>query len=213
MVGFSNWISRGGAALATAVVLVASALGATAYAATAPSGGAAPGGLTSSPASPPAAALPPATSSRQVFPIRGKHEYWDGMDAGRGHQGVDIGSPCGTPLVAAGAGRVRFVKYHPRAGNYAVIDLAGSTIDLAYMHMREPASVLPGQTLSAGQQIGAVGDTGNASGCHLHFEVWEGAYYGGGAPIDPMPLPDPVGSQARRPAHFVIAGRLGFAAA
>jgi len=110
------------------------------------------------------------------------------MGAGRGHQGVDIGSACGTPLVAAGSGRVRFVKYHPRAGNYAVIDLAGSTIDLAYMHMREPASVLVGQTLSAGQQIGFVGDTGNASGCHLHFEVWEGAYYGGGAPIDPMPF-------------------------
>jgi murein DD-endopeptidase MepM/ murein hydrolase activator NlpD len=189
LVGFSNWISRGGAALVTAVALVVTALGATAFAATPPSGGAAPGGVSTSPASPPAAAaLPPATSSRQVFPVRGKHEYWDGMDAGRGHQGVDIGSPCGTPLVAAVAGRVRFVKYHPRAGNYVVIDLAASTIDLAYMHLREPASVLSGQTLSAGQQIGAVGDTGNASGCHLHFEVWEGAYYGGGAPIDPMPF-------------------------
>jgi murein DD-endopeptidase MepM/ murein hydrolase activator NlpD len=173
--------------LATAVVLVVSAMGANAFAA--PPGGAAPGGVSTSPASPPATtALPPATSSRQVFPIRGKHEYWDGMDAGRGHQGVDLGSPCGTPLVATGAGRVRFVKYHPRAGNYVVIDLAASTIDLAYMHLREPASVVPGQTLGAGQPIGAVGDTGNASGCHLHFEVWEGAYYGGGAPIDPMPF-------------------------
>ena len=56
------------------------------------------------------------------------------------------------------------------------------------MHMREPASVVVGQMLSAGQPIGSVGDTGNASGCHLHFEVWEGAYYGGGAPIDPMPF-------------------------
>ena len=186
MVGVSNWISRGGAALATAVVLVVSAMGANAFAA--PPGGAAPGGVSTSPAPPPAAALPPATSSRQVYPVRGKHEYWDGMDAGRGHQGVDIGSPCGTPLVAAVAGRVRFVKYHPRAGNYVVIDLAASTIDLAYMHLREPASVVPGQTLVAGQPVGAVGDTGNAAGCHLHFEVWEGAYYGGGAPIDPMPF-------------------------
>jgi len=187
LVGPSKWILRGSAVSATAVVLLASALGATAFAAT-PGGGAAPGGVSSSPAAPPAATLPPVASSRQVYPIRGKHEYWDGMGAGRGHDGVDIGSPCGTPLVAAQAGHVRFVKYHPRAGNYAVIDVAGSTIDLAYMHMREPASVAVGQALSAGQPIGAVGDTGNASGCHLHFEVWEGAYYGGGAPIDPMPF-------------------------
>lgn len=172
--------------LATAVALVALPAAASAFAAT-PTGGAAPGGVSSSPAAPPAAALPPA-SSRQVFPVRGPHKYWDGFGAGRGHEGVDIGSPCGTPLVAAQDGRVRFVKYHPRAGNYAVIDVAGSIIDLAYMHMSEPASVPVGQGVSAGQQIGSVGDTGNASGCHLHFEVWEGAYYGGGAPIDPMPF-------------------------
>ena len=198
MVGFSKWISRGGVVLATAVALVVSALGTSAFAATPQAGGAAPGGVSSSPAPPPVAAVP-ATSSRQVYPIRGKHEYWDGMGAGRGHDGVDIGSPCGTPLVAAQDGRVRFVKYHPRAGNYAVIDLAESTIDLAYMHMREPASVLVGQALSAGQQIGSVGDTGNASGCHLHFEVWEGAYYGGGAPIDPMPFLTQW--DRKRPAH------------
>lgn len=132
--------------------------------------------------------MPPGSVAKPVFPVRGPHQYWDGFGAGRGHEGVDIGSRCGTPLVAVSSGRVRFVKTHPRAGNYVVIDLAESTIDLAYMHLREPASVRVGQTVLTGQQIGSVGDTGNASGCHLHFEVWEGAYYGGGAPIDPMPL-------------------------
>ncbi len=144
------------------------------------------GGLGAAPATPPTAT--PTTTARQVFPIRGPHEYWDGWGAGRGHQGVDVGSPCGTPLVAVGAGRVRFVKYHARAGNYLVIDLKESILDLAYMHLREPASVRPGQSLAAGQPVGLVGDTGNASGCHLHFELWEGAYYGGGSPIDPMPF-------------------------
>ncbi|HEU4735614.1 MAG TPA: M23 family metallopeptidase [Solirubrobacterales bacterium] len=146
------------------------------------------GGLSAGPAPAPVVPVTPGTQSRAVYPIRGAHEYWDGMGAGRGHDGVDIGSPCGTPLVAVQAGRVSFAKYHARAGNYVVIDLKASTIDIAYMHLREPASVLVGQSVAAGTPLGFVGDTGNASGCHLHFEVWEGAYYGGGAPIDPMPF-------------------------
>ncbi|MGD9734254.1 MAG: M23 family metallopeptidase [Solirubrobacterales bacterium] len=159
------------------------------------------GGLSASPSpSTPEAAVPGATS-RQVFPIRGAHEYWDGIGAGRGHDGVDIGSPCGTPLVAAQAGRVRYVKYHPRAGNYAVIDVKGSVIDLVYMHMSEAASVSAGQSVSAGRPVGYVGDTGNASGCHLHFEVWEGPYYGGGSPIDPMPFLSSWDRDRKRAAH------------
>ncbi|HEX7278875.1 MAG TPA: M23 family metallopeptidase [Solirubrobacterales bacterium] len=143
---------------------------------------------------------PPAASGLdQAYPIRGKHEYWDEMGAGRNHQGVDIGSPCGTPLVAAQPGRVRFVKYHSRAGNYAVIDVKNSVNDLVYMHMREAASVRPGQSVGAGQAIGFVGDTGNASGCHLHFEIWEGAYYGGGSPIDPMPYLEAWDRHRKRP--------------
>jgi murein DD-endopeptidase MepM/ murein hydrolase activator NlpD len=130
---------------------------------------------------------PPSSSLRQAYPVRGPHEYWDGFGAGRGHEGVDVGARCGTPLVASQAGRVRFVKYHARAGNYLVIDARNSVFDLAYMHLAEPASVKVGQNVAAGQLVGLVGDTGNASGCHLHFELWEGAYYGGGAPIDPMP--------------------------
>ncbi len=146
------------------------------------------GGVSAAPAPPPVTPPAAGTASSQVYPVRGPHQYWDGFGAGRNHQGADVGAPCGTPLVAIGAGRVRFVKYHARAGNYLVIDLTGSTFDLAYMHLREPAVVAPGQLVAPGQPVGAVGDTGNASGCHLHFELWEGANYGGGAPIDPMPF-------------------------
>jgi murein DD-endopeptidase MepM/ murein hydrolase activator NlpD len=145
------------------------------------------GGLSSSPA-PEATAAPPSAATAQVFPIRGAHKLWEGFGAGRGHQGADVGAACGTPLVAVGAGRVRMSKYHSRAGNYAVIDLKGSELDLVYAHMVEPALVPAGGAVVAGQAIGYVGDTGNASGCHLHFELWEGAYYGGGAPIDPVPF-------------------------
>ena len=145
------------------------------------------GGLSAAPAPPPAQSAAPGTALRQIFPIRGPHQYWDGFGAGRGHDGADLGARCGTPLVAAQAGRVRFSKYHSRAGNYVVIDVKESIFDIAYMHLTEPAIVIPGQSVAAGQVVGTVGDTGNASGCHLHFELWEGAYYGGGAPIDPMP--------------------------
>jgi murein DD-endopeptidase MepM/ murein hydrolase activator NlpD len=145
------------------------------------------GGLSAAPAPPPV--QPPASGAapRPVYPVRGAHQYWDGFGAGRGHEGVDVGARCGTPLVAAQAGRVRFSKYHARAGNYLVIDVKESIFDIAYMHLTEPAIVAPGQSVAVGQPVGTVGDTGNASGCHLHFELWEGAYYGGGAPIDPMP--------------------------
>lgn len=145
------------------------------------------GGVSSAPAPPPLPAPAPGAASREVFPVRGPHQYWDGFGAGRGHDGADVGARCGTPLVAAQAGRVRFAKYHARAGNYLVIDVRESIYDLAYMHLTEPAIVAPGQSIAAGQLVGTVGDTGNASGCHLHFELWEGSYYGGGAPIDPMP--------------------------
>jgi len=174
------------------------ALALLAFAALAAEARAGQGGLSSVPTAE-APALPPSGVSRQVFPVRGPHEYWDGFGAGRGHEGVDIGSPCGTPLVAVSAGRVRFNKFHPRAGNYLVLDLKGTLLDVAYMHLREPAPVRPGQVVAAGQPIGLVGDTGNASGCHLHFEVWDGPYYGGGTAIDPMPLLESWDNAGKRP--------------
>ena len=139
-------------------------------------------------ATPPVAAPTTGVPSRLVYPVRGPHQYWDGFGADRGHEGADVGARCGTPLVAAQAGRISFAKYHGAAGNYLVIDVRGSVFDYAYMHLREPALVSAGQSVRPGQLLGHVGDTGNASGCHLHFELWEGAYYGGGAPIDPMPF-------------------------
>jgi murein DD-endopeptidase MepM/ murein hydrolase activator NlpD len=57
------------------------------------------------------------------------------------------------------------------------------------MHLREPAPVARGARVLTGQAIGRVGDTGDANGCHLHFELWSGpGWYTGGAPVDPLPF-------------------------
>jgi murein DD-endopeptidase MepM/ murein hydrolase activator NlpD len=129
---------------------------------------------------------------RNIFPIRGSHYFGTGAAAfggGRGHQGQDVFANCGTPLVAAHAGRVKFKRYQSAAGNYLVIDGDHTGYDFAYMHMREAALVEQGDHVYTGQPIGFVGDTGRANGCHLHFEAWTApGWYSGGSPIDPLPM-------------------------
>jgi murein DD-endopeptidase MepM/ murein hydrolase activator NlpD len=122
------------------------------------------------------------------FPILGRHSYGDGLGAGRGHQGQDVFAKCGRPVVAAHAGRVQVRRYQSAAGYYVVIDGKGTGVDNAYMHLRERAEVQVGDTVYTGQEIGRVGDTGDAVGCHLHFEEWTApGWYDGGRPLDPLP--------------------------
>jgi murein DD-endopeptidase MepM/ murein hydrolase activator NlpD len=128
---------------------------------------------------------------RNEFPIRGPHgygEYAARFGGGRGHQGQDVFAACGTPLVAARGGTVKFKQYHARAGNYIVVDGQKTGIDYAYMHMRKPALVDAGDRVHTGQLIGYVGRTGDASACHLHFEMWKApGWYDGGSAFDPLP--------------------------
>lgn len=128
------------------------------------------------------------------FPIRGRHDYGGAgarFGAGRGgrsHQGHDVFARCGTKMVAARGGIVKFRGYHRAAGNYVVIDGAGTTHDYAYMHLAEPTPFEKGDLVYTGQRIGAVGETGNARGCHLHFEMWgPPGWYDGGRPVNPLP--------------------------
>ena len=128
-----------------------------------------------------------------VFPVRGRHDFggagarFGAGRAGHSHQGHDVFASCGTRLLAARGGRVQYGGYHGAAGNYVVIDGAGTDVDYAYMHLDAASPFAAGDRVYTGQQIGAVGATGNARGCHLHFEMWAGpGWYDGGRPFDPL---------------------------
>jgi murein DD-endopeptidase MepM/ murein hydrolase activator NlpD len=129
-----------------------------------------------------------------IFPIRGAHDFggsgagFGSGRAGHSHQGHDVFAKCGTRMVAARGGRVEFKQYHAAAGHYIVIDGDGTDIDYAYMHLDQPSPFSAGDRVYTGQTIGAVGDSGNAQGCHLHFELWSApGWYDGGRPFDPLP--------------------------
>ena len=129
-----------------------------------------------------------------IFPIRGPHDFggagsnFGAARSGHSHQGHDVFADCGTPMVAARAGTVRYAAYQSSAGYYVVIDGKGSGRDMAYMHLMRPSRFSTGDKVRTGQRIGEVGETGNAVGCHLHFEIWTApGWYVGGSPIDPLP--------------------------
>jgi murein DD-endopeptidase MepM/ murein hydrolase activator NlpD len=129
-----------------------------------------------------------------LFPVRGRHDYggagarFGSGRAGHSHQGQDMFANCGTRMVAARGGRIKFKQYHAAAGHYIVIDGDGTDVDYVYMHLDQPSPFGEGDRVYTGQTIGAVGDSGNADGCHLHFELWSGpGWYDGGKPFDPLP--------------------------
>jgi murein DD-endopeptidase MepM/ murein hydrolase activator NlpD len=129
-----------------------------------------------------------------IFPVRGPHSYGDAANrfgagrAGHVHQGQDVLARCGTPLVAAVGGVVRQRASQSNAGFYVVIDDPISGQSYLYAHLRHRALVVRGQHVSAGEPIGVVGETGDATTCHLHMEIWTApGWYAGGEPIDPLP--------------------------
>ena len=128
-----------------------------------------------------------------AFPVLGPHDFggaggrFGAARSGHTHEGQDVMAQCGTPLVAARGGRVRYAGYQAAAGNYLVIDGKGTGFDTAYMHLLEPSPLQAGMTVRTGQPIGVVGQTGDATACHLHFEIWTApGWYEGGSPIDPL---------------------------
>ena len=157
-------------------------------------GGAGTAGPLGSPPPPGAASVGRFNFVGAVFPVLGEYDFGSGSGrfgagrSGHSHQGQDVMADCGVPLVAARGGVVLTRARHSAAGNYLVIRDAVSGQDFMYAHLSAPAIVRKGDRVETGQPIGIVGDTGHASACHLHFEIWSApGWYAGGQPIDPLP--------------------------
>ena len=97
---------------------------------------------------------------------------------GRMHEGIDIAGSYGVSISSAESGRVDFAGWIDGYGNTVIVDHGGGMSTL-YAHMQDIA-VLTGQTLSIGQAVGYVGNSGFSQGPHLHFEVRID-----GAPVNP----------------------------
>jgi murein DD-endopeptidase MepM/ murein hydrolase activator NlpD len=118
-------------------------------------------------------------SGRLIWPVNGAFTSPFGMRWGRLHAGIDIAAPTGTAIRAADTGTVRLAGSMGGYGNYTCIQHTGS-LSTCYGH-QSSIGVSVGQGVRQGQTIGAVGNTGNSTGPHLHFETRIN-----GNPVDPM---------------------------
>ena len=97
------------------------------------------------------------------------------------HTGVDFAAPQGTPVLAAGAGKVKMAGYNGGYGLYVRLDHTAQ-IGTGYGHLsRLGPGIKPGVAVRQGQVIGFVGSTGMSTGPHLHYE-----FYRGNAPVNPL---------------------------
>ena len=91
------------------------------------------------------------------------------------------------PVVASAPGVVsRAERWTTSYGHWVRIDHPSGEYTI-YAHMNA-VTVAVGQTVDQGTQVGTVGNTGNSFGAHLHFEIWVGGWFSGGAPVDPLPF-------------------------
>jgi murein DD-endopeptidase MepM/ murein hydrolase activator NlpD len=114
-----------------------------------------------------------------IWPVNGGISSPFGFRWGRLHAGVDIPAAEGTPIRAAKAGKVVLLGWTGGYGNYTCISHGGG-ISTCYAHQSSYATS-NGASVSQGQVIGAVGNTGHSFGAHLHFEVRIN-----GSPVNPM---------------------------
>jgi murein DD-endopeptidase MepM/ murein hydrolase activator NlpD len=149
----------------------------------------------------PAPVSVPESPSGLIIPVRGiragqlSDTFTDARGRGRPHDAIDIMAPRGTPVLAAAAGTVEKLFFsHGGGGITLYIRSADRAWSYYYAHLDGYAPGLAeGQSVAAGDLLGFVGSTGNASpaGPHLHFAInrmgpserwWQGR------PINPYPL-------------------------
>ena len=121
---------------------------------------------------------PPADGG--VFPVAGWHLYGDGIGAkrkGHLHEGVDVIAAQGTPVVAPLAGTILYIDYQAHGAGYYVVEQAVDGRSFFFAHCQKGSfAVAAGTPVAPGQQVCLVGHSGDASGPHLHFEIWLGGW-------------------------------------
>jgi len=130
-----------------------------------------------------------------VFPVLGPYTF-GGPDArfgagrtGHIHQGQDVVAASGQGIVAPLTGTIVWQADQPGGAGIYLVEHGSDGRDYVFMHLlKGSVLVAPGATVRAGERIARVGATGDATGPHLHFEIWVGGWQvRGGAPIDPLP--------------------------
>ena len=133
----------------------------------------------------PSASIRVSATNGMACPVAGPVSFTDTWGAprdGHTHQGVDMMAAAGTPVVAIVSGAITLADYGDSAGYWQI--LSGNDGN-QYWYMHNQQNIVTGGSVSAGQQIATVGDTGNAAGTpHLHFEY----HPGGGSAVNPTPL-------------------------
>lgn len=108
----------------------------------------------------------------------------------RPHEGVDYGASRGTPIHAAGAGRIKFEGWQRGYGRTIIVD-HGKGYSTLYAHMSRFAKYKRGQSVGQGTVIGYVGSSGAATGPHLHYEFRINGQHRNPLTVT-MPPPEPL---------------------
>ncbi|MCC9621608.1 peptidoglycan DD-metalloendopeptidase family protein [Thalassospira sp. MA62] len=148
---------------------------------------------------------------RFLMPAEGRLSQGFGSASGQFgytfHNGLDIAAKTGTPVYAAEAGKVTKVSSSGPYGNHIQIEhnVDGQKWTTVYAHLHK-VDVKTGQSVRQGESIGQIGNTGNSSGPHLHFEIHKGDYNfsasSAGNAVDPMKLAERLGGASPVKATF-----------
>lgn len=148
------------------------------------------------PASPPAGVPTPAQTVGEgaVFPVLGAHSFGNAENRfgaareGHVHEGQDVLASEGLQVVAPLGGTIITTAYQAGGAGWYAAEHTVDGLDFFYAHCQASSlAVSAGEAVTAGQAICKVGQTGDATGPHLHFEVWVGGWGAkGGYPIDPL---------------------------
>jgi murein DD-endopeptidase MepM/ murein hydrolase activator NlpD len=144
-----------------------------------------------------AGVLTPAQSvaAGAVFPVAGAHSFgspenrFGAAREGHIHEGQDVLTAEGTPVLAPMAGTIVSTSYQAGAAGYYAVEHTTVGFDFFFAHCEASSfAVSAEQAVTAGQALCKAGQTGDATAPHLHFEIWVGGWQAtGGHPIDPLP--------------------------